>query len=108
MKGLSVNVMGRDCTNSGVTSGVSRAVLVTREGGVSSPAPNCPALVLIEGGITGYLNVSRDTGEVSRVKAVPIIDGKPTAGMFGGHFIHTSNARFPFESPIPVFDRFED
>ena len=44
---------------------------------------------------------------IVRVKAVPIIDGKPKAGMFGGNFITTSDSRFPMTAPIPVFDRFE-
>ena len=35
-------------------------------------------------------------------------DGKPrTGGMFGGHYIKTSDSRWPVTSPIPVHDRFE-
>ena len=35
-------------------------------------------------------------------------DGKPRkGGMFGGHYIKTSDSRWPVTSPIPVHDRFE-
>lgn len=43
-----------------------------------------------------------------RVRAVPVIDGKPkTGGMFGGNYISTSDSRMPVHGPIPLFDRFE-
>lgn len=45
--------------------------------------------------------------QIVRVRAVPVIDGKPKGGMFGGNFITTSDSRFPISGPIPVFDRFE-
>lgn len=45
--------------------------------------------------------------QVVRVRAVPLVEGEPTCGMFGGNFITTSDSRFPMTSPIPVFDRFE-
>ena len=46
---------------------------------------------------------------VCRVRAVPVApDGSPrTGGMFGGHYITSSDSRFPISGPVPVFDRFE-
>ena len=108
MKGLMVSIMGSDCTNGGATSGKDHAVLEVKGCEVFNSGPDAPALVLLEDdGCTGYLNVTKNENEVHRVKAVPIIDGKPKAGMFGGNFIITSDSRFPYSSPIPVFDRFE-
>jgi len=47
--------------------------------------------------------------KLMRAKAVPVDDnGRPRlGGMFGGHYIDTSDSRGPSASPIPVFDRFE-
>ena len=107
MKGLSVDIIGRDCTNYGVTSGKSRATLILDDAPIFEATQETPALGLIEDdGPSGYLMV-HSSGKVRRVKAAPIIDGKPKPGMFGGHFIFTSDSRFPYDCPIPVFDRFE-
>lgn len=47
--------------------------------------------------------------QIVNVVARPVgVDGKPrTGGMFGGHYIKTSDSRWPVTSPIPVHDRFE-
>lgn len=44
---------------------------------------------------------------VVNVRAVPIIDGKPKGGMFGGNYLSTSDSRFPVIGAVPIFDRFE-
>jgi len=46
---------------------------------------------------------------IVRVVGRPVdADGNPRrGGMFGGHYISTSDSRFPVTSPIPVHDRFE-
>lgn len=109
MIGLLVFIMGDDCTNRGATSGKSDAVLINVDGPFR-PSEHTPALALVEDdGPTGYLNVRKHsvTAEVHRVKACPVVDGEVRCGMFGGHFVHTSDSRFPYSSPIPVFDRFE-
>jgi len=109
--GLIVDVMGRDCTAGGVTEGKADAVLVGVEGPFE-PRESAPALVLEEHDPArtgpGYVMVKKNAGGISRVRAVPYVDGKPKlGGMFGGHFIWTSDSRFPYTAPIPVFDRFE-
>jgi hypothetical protein len=47
--------------------------------------------------------------QIVNVVARPVDeDGKvKRGGMFGGHYIKTSDSRFPVTSPIPVHDRFE-
>lgn len=112
MKGLLVFIMGSDCTAGGVTSGKGRAILIGHPN-IFESSPDTPALVLVEDDThrqgPGYLNVRSTDYLVMRVRAVPAdVDGLPVlGGMFGGHFIHTSDSRFPYCSPIPVFDRFE-
>jgi hypothetical protein len=108
MIGLYVNVIGTDCTNGGATSGKRNAVVINFDGPFR-PCADSPALYVVEDeGVTGRRAVSR-SGEVHRVKAVPLDeDGVPRlGGMFGGHWITTSDARFEYETPIPVHDRFE-
>jgi len=48
--------------------------------------------------------------QIVNVVARPLgADGKPRrGGMFGGHYIKTSDSRWPVTSPIPVHDRFEN
>jgi len=96
-KGLLVDVMGTDCTNNGVTSGKSRAILVLSDCQVFESSEDAPALKI-------------EIGYKGRILAVPydseIGKGK-CGGMFGGHFIYTSDSRFPHDYPIPVHDRFE-
>lgn len=45
--------------------------------------------------------------QIVNVRVVPVIDGKPKSGMFGGNYLSTSDSRFPVIGPIPIFDRFE-
>lgn len=63
----------------------------------------------------GDFEVLKDPqGYVDRHRIVNVVarpvddDGEPRrGGMFGGHYISTSDSRFPVTSPIPVHDRFE-
>ncbi len=138
MKGLHCSIIGRDCTNGGITSGRSGAVLAgDGVSGPFEPSYDTPLLWLEydlepQGAAGGYLMVASvswlaalgltakaanqfsclasdwsSKHKIVRVKAVPIIDGKPRSGMFGGNFITTSDSRWPMTGPIPVFDRFE-
>jgi hypothetical protein len=96
MKGLLVEVMGTDCTNEGVTSGVTEAILAG-EGipEIFEAKAGRPLLILGE-------------GYKGRLMAVPA--GQPVGmigPMFGGHFVYTSDSRFPSGQPIHVHDRFE-
>jgi len=106
MNGLLVSIIGQDCTNHGVTSGKSQAILVGGECQVFESSEDKPALAIVDHPVLGADMVDI-SGKVRHVHAAPIIDGKPVTGMFGGHFIITSDSRFPFPVPVKVFDRFE-
>lgn len=63
-------------------------------------------------GCTDFECISEDWSskhQIVRVVARPVNkDGSiRTGGMFGGHYIATSDSRFPTSAPIPVHDRFE-
>ncbi len=122
MTGLSVSVIGADCTAGGVTSEKTRAILVGPgvpeifASSADSPALAFDAEFEPQGASAGYKLVAdrkwaskvlgREVNEdlVVRARAYPV--GRE-GGSFGGHYITTSDSRFPFESPLPVFDRFE-
>jgi len=141
MKGLTVWIQGRDCTNRGVTSGQETATLCG-DGIVelNHPRADAPALVIEydlepKGAKAGQLSVAKPEWlnkvgagpkpssdplaclrddhaagfKIVNVVARPVNgDGQPRrGGMFGGHYVKTSDSRFPFTSPIPVHDRFE-
>lgn len=105
MKGLLVEVMGHDCTAGGVTSGKDAAILVgARIPKLFPPHDGEPTLELVAPSPTlGYRLVMRN-GNAMRVLAKP--HGKPP-GIFGGRWIWSSDSRFPADSPIPVYDRYE-
>lgn len=106
MKGLLVDVLrpahGADCTNGGVTSRVTSAVLVDaqRLPEIFDATERTPALVVMwdKRYLGGY------------IYAVPadLVGKRP---MFGGNFVYTSDSRFRDVSgsgaPIPVHDRVE-
>jgi len=112
-KGFLTTVMGTDCTNGGVTSGKKEAVVINMGVELFHPSNIAPALMLIVddagGARPGMLNVKKKDNTVHRVRAVPVDedDNPVLGGMFGGQWIHASDSRFPFETPIPVHDRFE-
>lgn len=101
MKGMHVSILKAadmsDCTNHGITSKATSALLVG-EGvpEIFEADENQPVLVLD----TKYF---RDC-----IRAVPAVQPTDKAGpMFGGNFIFSSDSRFPSRYPIPVHDRFE-
>jgi hypothetical protein len=103
MKGLLVFVLrhadGTDCTNGGITSKVSKAILVG-DGipEIFTPNEDAPALRLVRRNIDGeYLHAEPVEGK----------DAKRVGWMTGGNFIYTSDARFPSRQPISVHDRQE-
>lgn len=105
---LNCNVMGTDCTAGGLTSGKESVVLET-EYNVREPADDTGYLVLeayadLPACKKGCAAVPNGGSQGLRVIARPV--GKP-AGMFGGHFIYSSDSRFPFSTPIKVYDRYE-
>ena len=82
-----------DCTNGGISAKCDTVVLLGH-GPVEATA-DAPAVKLVQKA-GGYLC------------AVPVDQPANAAGpMFGGHFIHTSDQRFPCDYPIPLHDRFE-
>jgi hypothetical protein len=94
-KGLLVEIMGKDCTNNGATSGKSMAILIIKGCEVFFETENYPALKIIPGrGSRKYIAVPADTPE-------------GVYPMFGGHFIYSSDSRFIYNNPIHVHDRFE-
>jgi hypothetical protein len=123
IRGLMVDVIGHDCTAGGVTSGKKHAVLVwpgmTESDRVFAPRADMPLLeveidenpiglrcgylAVYDGGSTGFIS-SKHEPRIVRVLVKPA--GK-AHGSFGGHFVTTSDGRFPFSGPIPVFDRYE-
>lgn len=126
--GLMVDVIGSDCTGGGVTSGADRAILVwpgmiDDYDRVFAPREGVPLLEVEvdeepRGLRAGYLVVHKGqrtprgmmseyrvgTERIVRVRVKPY--GREP-GMFGGHFVVTSDSRFPFSGPVPVFDRYE-
>jgi hypothetical protein len=105
LRGLLVDVLrcadGRDCTAGGVTSRVTKAVLVEDdcELGPFEPDERAPALRFVVRNVRGR----------RCVHAEPIdqpIEGK-VGPMFGGNYVTSSDGRFPSDYPIPVHDRFE-
>lgn len=121
-----VDVIGHDCTNHGVTSRQTSILLQLSCGNFDVTDGKASLMLDVEVdadpsvGKSGYLlvakrefiklltGVARD-GVICRVKAKPAGEhaGRLGRPMFGGHFITSSDSRFPFHSPIPVFDRFE-
>jgi hypothetical protein len=92
-----VFIMGNDCTNRGVTSGKDSAILLLKpvDKETFKPSPNTPTLEL-------------RPRRMSKVPmAVPYGTPEGVYPMFDGHWVYTSDSRFPFEHPIPVHDRFE-
>lgn len=90
---------GTDCTNGGVTSRVTQAVLVG-DGipAIFEPTETRPALRLVRRHIGGeYLHAEPVEGK----------DGRRVGWMAGGNFVYTSDARFPNRYPISVHDRQE-
>jgi len=96
LRGLMVEIMGSDCTNNGVTSEKEHILLLCEDG----------PFKIKEG--DSYLTLMKGWGGRA-LMAVSVIDGIPKAGMFGGHFIYSSDSRFTKFSgqPIHVHDRFE-
>ena len=97
---LMVEVMGTDCTNGGATSGKAHAFLVL----TGEPEPQREDLPLALRFPYLFLRPRRRS---QIPMAVPVGTDKDEYPMFGGHFIYTSDSRFPFEHPIPVHDRYE-
>lgn len=108
MKGLTVDVLrcadGYDCTLSGITSKVSRILLIDEKlSGLYEPKKD-----------EIYLTLKRRqlvSGQPEYIHAVPTLNGvKMCGGMFGGNFVFCSDSRIRELNsyPIPVHDRFED
>ena len=106
IKGLLVfiyrNGLG-DCTNGGVSSKATKAVLVGVDiPEIFEPSDQAPALHLREFkgrliAVPAPLPRWRGTYEIQH------LDG----WMSGGNYIHTSDSRFPGNHPIPIYDRRE-
>ena len=100
-KGLVVDIMGRDCTNHGVTSDKKTAILISNDFAafpeVFEVDEDSPALE-IRPGHGGRQFV-----------AVPAGTPENRYPMFGGHFVYSSDSRFTCASgqPIHVHDRYE-
>ena len=118
-KGLLVDVIGTDCTNGGATSGKTRAILIG-DGipEIFEPSDDAPAIELHyefepQGAAPGYVMVARADwasqvlGRRVGFNENLVARARAGAGMFGVHFVTTSDIRFPFTAPIPVFDRYE-
>ena len=97
-KGLLVSIYknGCDCTNHGITSKISQAVLIGQDiPEIFSPSDDSPALYLVKREKYGdYIS--------------PFPEGKSDKWfMFGGNFAYTSDSRFPSRQPIAIHDRTE-
>jgi hypothetical protein len=97
---------GSDSTGGGVTSRVTRAVLVG-EGipALFAPFPDRPLLRLVRRNIRGlgpYLHCVPDPAFEPRASS-----GKHVGPMFGGNYVAANDSRMPSPYPIPVHDRYE-
>ena len=107
MKGLYVDVLrrsdGYDCTNNGITSKVTRILLIDEKlNGIYEPEPDEIYLTLKRRSI--YLC------EVDYIHAIPTQNGvQMLGGMSGGNFITGCDSRISALNryPISVHDRFE-
>ncbi len=104
MKGLLVHVYRgqHDCTNEGISSKHNDFILIGHGHGVPEifdPTDETPALILVE----------RTIGGEKYLHAQPLENlRKGNVGwMFGGHFVWTSDSRFPNKYPLPIHDRQE-
>lgn len=103
-QGLSVDILrpadGSDCTNGGVSSRATSAILVG-EGvpEIFSPRPGVPVLRLV-------IRWRGTPNEYMHAEPVEAPAGK-VGPMFGGNFIKTSDSRFPSRYPIPIHDRYD-
>ncbi len=121
--GLLVNVMGTDCTNGGATSGAKEALLVGPGVPQVFAANGLPILELsfdlFPQGVRPGAEVVAGQSWLQRVDPhgagcrrvvrmlVKPFGSERRSPMFGGHFIYSSDSRFPTMSPLPVHDRFE-
>lgn len=106
---LFCSVIGSDCTNHGVTSGKSHVTVECVPGADSGADLQVSINYDYKPLRAGYLVVVEDRRSeprIARVMAWPANKERP--GMFGGNFVKTSDSRFPFATPIPVFDRYEN
>jgi hypothetical protein len=111
---IRASIIGHDCTAGGITSKRLHVLAPVERGHLRKEDKkiDAPPVAFVEADpkpiAAGYLIATRG-GELRRVRAVPVDDrGEPMLdGMFGGHFIWSNDSRFPYASPVPVFDRFE-
>jgi hypothetical protein len=106
LTGLTVGVFREvdfpDCTANGITSKVSRILLV--DDSIEGPfkvGKDEVYLVLVRRNICGREYIHAEP----RKESFEMRGDR--YGMFGGNFIYTSDSRFPNSYPIPVHDRFE-
>jgi hypothetical protein len=98
--GIIVDIIGTNATNGGITSGKKVALLVDPKNPNFGPRlvkdhkHDMPVLIVL----SCYTNKRH----FMAFDAITL-----QSGMFGGHFIYTSDSRFPSEQPIHVHDRFE-
>lgn len=115
MKGLMCSIYktgNYDCTAGGVSAAAEHAVVNVEGCEIFESSDAMPALMFVESPADilgpGYVMVRKD-GQTVRVKAVPVgnLDKPRQGGMFGGNFVACSDSRFPYHTPVPIFDRFE-
>jgi hypothetical protein len=88
-----------DCSNGGISSKVSRAVLTSPMlPEIFEPTAEAPEFQLVK------KNYGRDY-----FCAYPVINGEMRQGLFGGNYLSTSDSRLDeiTQYPIPIHDRFE-
>lgn len=106
-----------NCSNDGASAKFKSVVLIGEHiPEIFSPSDDVPAVELFINTAHGTLNVlSRDVvpydkinynARVQRVCAKPA-DHADKWYMHGGAFIYACDSRFPYENPIPLFDRCE-
>lgn len=111
MRGIHVTVYRgpHDCTNGGVTSPERDKLHFV----LFDPAlrtGNCRLEeCLLRDGIVCLRLVRRSSIRGEYLHAVPMHEPEGKLGMFGGHFVYSSDSRFAdlCQYPIPVHDRYE-
>lgn len=96
---VSIYNNGSDCTNHGITSNKTNAILIWNETDdeIIKNFPNHECVLKIVEGL-GH----------QKYRIVPAIHTDKKWVMFGGNFAYRSDVRFPCDYPLPIHDRYEN
>lgn len=90
-----------DCTNGGISGKYDSLYLVCNEGWLEVDEKDERLIKIVTEPAVG-----RD-GTYSHVEPVNDPNKKEIGYMSGGNFVYSCDSRFPFDYPLPIFDRSE-